>query len=295
VEEKVEETPAAKKELGEKNLDDFLRDWDNSSSSSSSCSSAPAAPALLLQRAVKKSKKAVKAAPTGEKIPSTLSLLYEQAPVIMTSQSETVEKPIAIEEVTKAPAVKKSKKAVKAAPTGEKTPSYQAMVKQAVVETKSRTGSSLNTVKKFVIGKFPVDAAKAPARILKAVNELVAAGELVPAAPAGRKGAHSYKIAPPEKGVKKAGVGPSKAAEPKVSKPKTAKKVAKPKSAKADKAAPKKSAKKASATKKPSEKAAAAKKPSKKATAAKKTVKKTSVKKATKKVSSAKATKKASA
>ena len=39
----------------------------------------------------------------------------------MTSQSETVEKPIA---------VKKSKKAVKAAPTGEKTPSYQAMVKQ---------------------------------------------------------------------------------------------------------------------------------------------------------------------
>ena len=106
------------------------------------------------------------------------------------------------------------------------------LMSQAVVETKSRTGSSLNTVKKFVIGKFPVDAVKAPARILKAVNALVAAGELVPAAPAGRKGAHSYKIAPPEKGVKKAGVGPSKAAEPKVSKPKTAKKVAKPKSAK---------------------------------------------------------------
>merc|ERR1712226_1529480 len=194
----------------------------------------------------------------------TLSLLYEQAQVIMTSQSETVEKPISNEEVAKAPAVKKSKKAVKAAPTGEKSPSYQAMVKQAVVETKSRTGSSLNTVKKFVIGKFPVDAVKAPARILKAVNALVAAGELVSAAPAGRKGAHSYKIAPPEKGVKKA-------AKPKVSKPKTAKK--------------------ASATKKPSKKAAAAKKPSKKATAAKKT----SVKKATKEVSSAKATKKASA
>ena len=101
------------------------------------------------------------------------------------------------------------------------------LMSQAVVETKSRTGSSLNTVKKFVIGKFPVDAAKAPARILKAVNKLVAAGELVPAAPAGRKGAHSYKIAPPEKGVKKAGV-----AKPKVSKLKTAKKVAKPKSAK---------------------------------------------------------------
>merc|ERR1712226_946724 len=178
--------------------------------------------------------------PAQQLIVTTLSLLYEQVQVIMTSQSETVEKPIA---------VKKSKKAVKAAPTGEKTPTYQAMVKQAVVETKSRTGSSLNTVKKFVI----------------------------------RKGANSYKIAPPEKGVKKAGVGPSKAAEPKVSKPKTAKKVAKPKSAKADKAAPKKSAKKASATKKPSEKAAASK-----------TVKKTSVKKATKKVSSAKATKKAS-
>ena len=108
------------------------------------------------------------------------------------------------------------------------------LMSQAVVETKSRTGSSLNTVKKFVIGKFPVDAVKAPARILKAVNALVAAGELVPAAPAGRKGAHSYKIAPPEKGVKKAGVGPSEAAKPKVSKPKpkTAKKVAKPKSAK---------------------------------------------------------------
>ena len=48
----------------------------------------------------------------------------------MTSHSETVEKPIASEEVAKAPTVKKSKKAVKAAPTGEKSPSYQAMVKQ---------------------------------------------------------------------------------------------------------------------------------------------------------------------
>ena len=79
VEERVEETPAAKKELGEKNLDDFLRDWDNSSSSSSSCSSAPAAPALLLQRAVKKSKKAVKAAPTGEKTP-TYQAMVKQVP-----------------------------------------------------------------------------------------------------------------------------------------------------------------------------------------------------------------------
>merc|ERR1712226_577488 len=127
------------------------------------------------------------ALPAQQLLVSTLSLLYKQAQVIMTSQTETIEKPIAIEEVTKAPAVKKSKKAVKAAPTGEKTPSYQAMVKQAVVETKSRTGSSLNTVKKFVIGKFPVDAVKAPARILKAVNALVAAGELVPAAPAGSR------------------------------------------------------------------------------------------------------------
>ena len=48
----------------------------------------------------------------------------------MTSQSKAVEKPIATEEVKKAPASKKSKKVVKAAPTGEKTPTYQAMVKQ---------------------------------------------------------------------------------------------------------------------------------------------------------------------
>merc|ERR1712226_167722 len=194
---------------------------------------------------------------------STTSLLIDRVQVAMSSQTKSVEeKPIAPEEAKKAPAIKKAKKAVKTAPTGEKTPSYQEMVKQGVVETKTRTGSSLITVKKFVIEKFPVDAVKAPARILKAVNKLVAAGELVPAAPAGRKGAHSYRIAPPEKGVKKAGLGPSNAVKPKVSKPKTAKKVAKPKSAKADKA-----------------------------TAAKKT----SVKKATKEVSSAKATKKASA
>merc|ERR1712076_5965 len=217
------------------------------------------------------------ALPAQQLLVSTLSFLYKQAQVIMTSKSETVEKPIAIEEVEKPIAVKKSKKAVKAAPIGEKTPTYQAMVKQAVVETKSRTGSSLNTVKKFVIGKFPVDAVKAPARILKAVNKLVAAGELVPAAPAGRKGAHSYRIAPPEKGVKKAGLGPSNAVKPKVSKPKTAKKVAKPKSAKADKAAPKKTAKKAGATKKPAQKAASPKKSAKKTTA-----KKTSMKKAAK-------------
>jgi len=120
----------------------------------------------------------------------------------MSSQTESVEeKPIAPEEAKKAPAMKKAKKAVKAAPTSEKAPSYQEMVKQAVVETNSRTGSSLITVKKFVIEKFPVDAVKAPARILKAVNKLVAAGELVPAAPAGRKGAHRYKLAPPGAGA----------------------------------------------------------------------------------------------
>ena len=72
-----------------------------------------------------------------------------------------------------------------------------------MAETKSRTGSSLATIKKFVIGKFPVDAAKAPVRILKAVNALKAAGALVSAAPAGRKGAHSFKLAPVDKGVKK--------------------------------------------------------------------------------------------
>merc|ERR1719452_299953 len=176
-------------------------------------------------------------------------------------------------EVEKAPAAKKAKKAkkaVKTAPTGEKIPSYQEMVRQAVAETKSRTGSSLVTVKKFVIGKFPVDAAKAPARILKAVNALKAAGALVSAAPAGRKGAHSFKLAKVDKAVTKAGLGASKAAKPKAVKPKTAKpKAAKPKAAKG-KAAPKKAAKKTGATKKPvkkataTKKAAAAKKPTKK-------------------------------
>ena len=48
----------------------------------------------------------------------------------MTSQTETVEKPAATKEFKKAPAVKKAKKAVKTAPTGEKTLSYQEMVKQ---------------------------------------------------------------------------------------------------------------------------------------------------------------------
>ena len=105
-----------------------------------------------------------------------------------------------------------------------------------MADTKSRTGSSLVTVKKFVIGKFPVDAAKAPARILKAVNALKAAGALVSAAPAGRKGAHSFKLAKVDKAVTKVGLGFSKAAEPRVAKPKAvpkvAPKVAKPKAAK---------------------------------------------------------------
>merc|ERR1712226_1639718 len=81
---------------------------------------------------------------------STTSLLIDRVQVAMSSQTKSVEeKPIAPEEAKKAPAIKKAKKAVKTAPTGEKTPSYQEMVKQAVVETKSRTGSSLITVKKF--------------------------------------------------------------------------------------------------------------------------------------------------
>merc|ERR1712129_1330 len=113
----------------------------------------------------------------------------------------------------------------------------------------------------FVIGKFPVDAAKAPVRILKAVNALKAAGALVSAAPAGRNGAHSFKLAPVDKGVKK---------------------VVKPKTAKVGKAAPKKTAKKAGATKKPAKKAVAAKKPAKKPTKKVARAKKTSVKVATK-------------
>ena len=64
---------------------------------------------------------------------STTSLLIDRVQVAMSSQTKSVEeKPIAPVEAKKAPAIKKAKKAVKTAPTGEKTPSYQEMVKQVL-------------------------------------------------------------------------------------------------------------------------------------------------------------------
>merc|ERR1712056_69802 len=139
-------------------------------------------------------------------------------------------------------------------------PKYSVMIAAAITSLKDRTGSSRQTILKYICANYKVDAAKAAVQVRLALKRGVAKGALKMARASG-KGAGSYKVVKAEKPKKV-----KKAKKPKAKKPKKVKKAKKPAAKKAKK--PKKAAKKPAAKK-------AAKKP-----AAKKAAKKPAAKKA---------------
>merc|ERR1712029_1230923 len=127
-------------------------------------------------------------------------------------------------------------------------PTYKDMAIGAITGLKDRSGSSRQAILKYVMANYKVgtDASKVSRQLQLALKKAVAGGALKAAAPAGRKGAGSYRLDEKPKAEKK------------------------------------KPAKKAPAKKK-SPKKAAAKKPAAKKSPAKKAAKKPAVKKTPKK------------
>merc|ERR1711936_804634 len=129
-------------------------------------------------------------------------------------------------------------------------PTYKDMAIGAITGLKDRSGSSRQAILKYVMANYKVgtDASKVSRQLQLALKKAVAGGALKAAAPAGRKGAGSYRLGEKPKAEKKK--KPAK-------KPAAKKAPAKKKSPK--KAAPKKAAKPA-AKKAPAKKAASPKK-----------------------------------
>merc|ERR1712058_155430 len=76
---------------------------------------------------------------------------------------------------------------------------YAEMITKAILEQKERRGSSLTAIKKYVLGKYPVDVQKAPRLVLRALRKLEKDGRVIAGAKDGQKGSGCYKIAPEEK------------------------------------------------------------------------------------------------
>merc|ERR1712029_152832 len=151
-------------------------------------------------------------------------------------------------------------------------PTYKDMAIGAITGLKDRSGSSRQAILKYVMANYKVgtDASKVSRQLQLALKKAVAGGALKAAAPAGRKGAGSYRLGEKPKAEKK-------------------KKPAKKPAAKAPakKKSPKKAAaKKPAAKKSPAKKAAT--KPAAKKAPAKKAAKKPAVKKSPKKAAKAK-------
>merc|ERR1712029_643322 len=151
-------------------------------------------------------------------------------------------------------------------------PTYKDMAIGAITGLKDRSGSSRQAILKYVMANYKVgtDASKVSRQLQLALKKAVAGGALKAAAPAGRKGAGSYRLGEKPKAEKKK----------KPAKPAAKKAPAKKKSPK--KAAAKKPAAKKSPAKKAATKPAAKKAPVKKAASPKKAPAKKSPKKAAK-------------
>merc|ERR1711936_937142 len=130
-------------------------------------------------------------------------------------------------------------------------PTYKDMAIGAITGLKDRSGSSRQAILKYVMANYKVgtDASKVSRQLQLALKKAVAGGALKAAAPAGRKGAGSYRLGEKPKAEKKkkpakkpaAKKAPKKAAKP-AAKKAPAKKAASPKKAPAKKS-PKKAAK----------------------------------------------------
>merc|ERR1712029_406962 len=130
-------------------------------------------------------------------------------------------------------------------------PTYKDMAIGAITGLKDRSGSSRQAILKYVMANYKVgtDASKVSRQLQLALKKAVAGGALKAAAPAGRKGAGSYRLGEKPKAEKKkkpakkpaVKKAPKKAAKP-AAKKAPVKKAASPKKAPAKKS-PKKAAK----------------------------------------------------
>ena len=92
-----------------------------------------------------------------------------------------------------AAAVLETKKAAKPQiPTAH--PPYASMVTAAITSVKERTGSSRQSILKYVVANYEVDTTKAGSRVTKALKKMIAGKSVVSAAAAGKKGAGCLKL-----------------------------------------------------------------------------------------------------
>ena len=83
---------------------------------------------------------------------------------------------------------------------GAKVPTTSALVTAAIQELKERKGSSAAAIKKFVAQKSGRELTAAfNSTVNKNLAKMMKAGQLISGAPAGRKGAGCFKLAPEEK------------------------------------------------------------------------------------------------
>ena len=106
-----------------------------------------------------------------------------------------IKKPAAKKSAAKKSAVKKT-----AVAGGEKVPTTSALVTAAIQELKERKGSSAAAIKKYVAQKSGRELTAAfNSTVNKNLAKMMKAGQLISGAPAGRKGAGCFKLAPEEK------------------------------------------------------------------------------------------------
>ena len=97
-------------------------------------------------------------------------------------------------------AAKKSSAKKTAAAGGAKVPTTSALVTAAIQELKEKKGSSAGAIKKLVAQKSGRELTAAfNSTINKNLAKMMKAGQLISGAPAGRKGAGCFKLAPEEK------------------------------------------------------------------------------------------------
>merc|ERR1712226_797673 len=69
----------------------------------------------------------------------------------------------------------------------------------AITEQKERSGSSLDSIKKFLGSKYQIDVAKQAGLLNRTLKKMRDDGVLVPGAQPGRKGSGSFKVSAEEK------------------------------------------------------------------------------------------------
>ena len=122
-------------------------------------------------------------------------MMTEQVAAATSGAAEAKKAGVTKKVATKKTAVKKAGGA-----GGVKVPTTSALVTAAIQELKERKGSSAAAIKKFVAQKSGRELTAAfNSTVNKNLAKMMKAGQLISGAPAGRKGAGCFKLAPEEK------------------------------------------------------------------------------------------------